>query len=121
MSVGKKLVQSLKALVQPFRDELKLHTEEDEALESAVLAEQALAERERAGAGLSTRPPSSSSPSSSANASAGEAGARKLGQRLALSGLERARQRCRATYALSLRQCQDRFADSQVCFVAGLG
>lgn len=106
------MINLLKSVLQPFRDEIDLNTEEDEALASVLDGQKAMASRDDLLA--STTTPVFTTTEVINSTSHLKSGMSKLKSAMGKSNTHRMEQRCKSIYAMATRQCEDRFADAQV-------
>ncbi|KAI6189950.1 DC-STAMP domain-containing protein [Aphelenchoides bicaudatus] len=106
---GKKVVKMLKALVEPFRNDLQFSNEEDKALAAAIDGSSVYAERQDAvmdhvGVEQSTLAPNNETLRPAWT---------KLKTELGRNAARRLQQRCEQTFAESVRKCHETFAETQ--------
>lgn len=103
---GKKVISMLKALIEPFRNDLQFSNDEDDVLAAVIDGSSAFAEREAIVAGDSTNSTNTTNDTRPAWT--------KLKSELGRSVGRRAQQRCEETFAASVRRCHEVFAETQV-------
>lgn len=109
---GRKVIKMLKALVEPFRNDLEFSNDEDEVLAAAIDGSSALAERQDVVMDNIGAEQPTSIPSNETLRPAWTKFKTELGRNAA----RRAQQRCEQTFAESVRKCHETFAETQVNF-----
>lgn len=111
-SFGRKTIKMLKALVEPFRDELQFSNDEDDVLAAAIDGSEAFAEREslviNGDSGVNQTDASAESNTTLQPIWT------KLKTELGRNAARRAQQRCEQTIATSIQRCHETFAETQV-------